>query len=100
MVGFDGLLHLPLVDNTAKRNNFNAKPTVDMFNQLRRMLGKYGLRPSELAFITDVSTYIAMQAVDSFQDAGQARPACDAAHRPAGRSRGRARDRVGATAPC
>ena len=67
MVGFDGLLHLPLVDNTAKRNNFNAKPTVDMFNQLRRMLGKYGLRPSELAFITDVSTYIAMQAVDSFQ---------------------------------
>ena len=67
LLGFDGLLHLPLVDNTAMRNNFNAKPTVDMFNQLRRMTGKYGVRPSELAFITDVSTYIAMQAVDSFQ---------------------------------
>ena len=67
LVGFDGLLHLPLADNSAMRNNFNAKPTVDMFNQLRRMLGNYGLRPSELAFITDVSTYIAMQAVDSFQ---------------------------------
>ncbi len=67
LLGFDGLLHLPLVDNADMRNNFNAKPTADMFNQLRRMLGKYGVRPSELAFITDVSTYIAMQAVDSFQ---------------------------------
>ena len=67
LLGFDGLLHLPLVDNSAMQNDFNAKPTVDMCNQLRRMLGKYGVRPSELAFITDVGTYIAMQAVDSFQ---------------------------------
>ena len=67
LLGFDGLLHLPLVDNSAMGNDFNAKPTVDMCNQLRRMLGKYGVRPSELAFITDVGTYIAMQAVDSFQ---------------------------------
>ena len=67
LLGFDGLLHLPLVDNAAMRNNFNATPTVDMCNQLRRMLGKYGVRPSELAFVTDVSTYIAMQAVESFQ---------------------------------
>ena len=67
LVGFNGLLHLPLADNSGMRKNFNAKPTTDMFNQLRRMLGKYGLRPSELAFITDVSTYIAMQAVDTFQ---------------------------------
>ncbi len=67
LLGFDGLLHLPLIDNTAMRNDFNAKPTVDMCNQLRRMLGKYGVRPSELAFITDVGTYIAMQAVESFQ---------------------------------
>ncbi len=67
LLGFDGLLHLPLIDNAAMRNNFNAKPSVDMCNQLRRMLGKYGVRPSELAFITDVGTYIAMQAVESFQ---------------------------------
>ncbi len=67
LLGFDGLLHLPLVDNAAMRNDFNARPTVDMCNQLRRMLGRYGVRPSELAFITDVGTYIAMQAVESFQ---------------------------------
>ena len=67
LLGFDGLLHLPLADNGAMRKNFNAKPSADMCNQLRVMLGKYGLRPSELAFITDVSTYIAMQSVDSFQ---------------------------------
>ena len=67
LIGFDGLAHLPLVDNTAMGNNFNAAPTADMFNKLRRMMGKYGLRPSELAFITDVSTYIGLQTLDSFQ---------------------------------
>ncbi len=67
LVGFDGLVHQPLVDNTAMANNFNAAPSADMFNKLRRMMGKYGLRPSELAFITDVATYIGLQTLDAFQ---------------------------------
>ena len=67
LIGFDGLIHLPLIDNTAMRNNHNAAASVDMFNELRRKMGKYGLRPSELAFVTDVNTYIAAQAVEGFQ---------------------------------
>ena len=67
LVGFDGLVHQPLVDNASMSNNFNAVPSADMFNKLRRMMGKYGLRPSELAFITDVPTYIGMQTLDAFQ---------------------------------
>ena len=67
LVGFDGLVHLPLVDNTAMSNDHNAAVSADMFNELRRKLGKYGLRPSELAFVTDVNTFIAVQSITEFQ---------------------------------
>ena len=67
LVGFDGLVHLPLVDNTAMRNDHSAAVSADMFNELRRKLGKYGLRPSELAFVTDVNTFIAVQSITEFQ---------------------------------
>ena len=39
LLGFDGLIHLPLVDNTAMRNNHAAGVTLDMFNEIRRKLG-------------------------------------------------------------
>ena len=54
LVGFDGLLHLPLVDNTAQANNHNDKVTADMFNEVRGMLGRHGVRPSELAYIMEM----------------------------------------------
>ena len=67
LIGFDGLVHLPLVDNTAQRNDHNAAVSAAMFNEVRSMLGKYGLRPSQCAFITDVNTYIAAQGITEFQ---------------------------------
>ena len=57
LIGFDGLLHLPLVDNTAMANDHNAAVSADMFNEIRGKLGKYGVRPSDLAYIMDVNTY-------------------------------------------
>lgn len=67
LVGFNALVKLPLVDNTAMRNDHNAAPSADMFNVIRRKLGKYGIRPSELAFVTDVNTFIAAQAIAEFR---------------------------------
>ena len=67
LVGFDGLLHLPLVDNTAQGNNHGATPNADMFNEARGLLGKYGVRPSELAYIADVGTYIKSLAIGEFR---------------------------------
>ncbi|MDA1035274.1 MAG: hypothetical protein O3B65_00150 [Chloroflexi bacterium] len=67
LLGFDGLVHLPLVDNISQRNDHNAASSVDMFNEIRRKLGRYGLRPSELAFVTDVNTFIAAQGIAEFQ---------------------------------
>ncbi len=67
LLGFDGLLHLPLVDNTAQGNDHAAAPSADMFNEIRGKLGKYGVRPSELAYVADVSTYIKSLAVGEFR---------------------------------
>ncbi len=67
LLGFNGLLHMPLVDNTDQANDHNAAVSADMFNEVRGMLGRYGVRPSELAFITDINTYIRAQSVDTFQ---------------------------------
>ena len=67
LVGFDGLLHLPLVDNTGMANNHNAAVSADMFNEIRGKLGRYGVRPSELAYVTDVNTFIKSLTVDSFR---------------------------------
>ena len=63
LLGFDGLLHLPLVDNTTQANNHNAGVSDDMFNEIRSKLGKYGVRPSELAFVVDVGTFIRAQSI-------------------------------------
>ena len=67
LLGFDGLLHLPLVDNATQRNNHQAAVSDDMFNEVRGKLGKYGVRPSELAYIMDVNTYIRSLGVDNFR---------------------------------
>ncbi len=67
LLGFDGLIHLPLVDNTGQGNDHGAEPSADMFNEARGLLGKYGVRPSELAYIADVGTYIKSLAISEFR---------------------------------
>ena len=67
LLGFDGLIKLPLVDNTTQSNNHGAAVSDDMFNEIRIKLGKYGVRPSDLAFITDINTYIKSLSVSNFR---------------------------------
>jgi HK97 family phage major capsid protein len=67
LLGFDGVLHLPLVDNTSQANNHNAAVSDDMFNEIRAKLGKYGVRPSEVVYICVINTYIRSLSVDSFR---------------------------------
>ena len=64
---FDGLIHVPLVDNTNQRNNYNAAVSDDMFNEVRAKLGKYGVRPSECAFVMDINTYIRALSIENFR---------------------------------
>ena len=67
LLGYDGILHLPLVDNTEQANDHDAAVSDDMFNELRAKLGKYGARPSQLAWIMDVHTFIRAQSVEQFR---------------------------------
>ena len=67
VIGYDGLIHLPLVDNTSQRNDHNAAVSDDMFNEIRAKLGKYGVRPSQLAWMMDVNTFIRAQSVSQFR---------------------------------
>ena len=67
LIGYDGLIHLPLVDNAKQSNDHGAAVSDDMFNEIRAKLGKYGARPSELAWIMDVNTFIRAQSIDNFR---------------------------------
>ena len=64
---FDGLIHIPLVDNTNQGNNHNGAVSDDMFNEVRAKLGKCGVRPSECAFVMDINTYIRSQSIENFR---------------------------------
>ncbi len=67
LLGYDGLIHLPLVENTEMSNDHNADASVDMFNEIRAKMGRYGVRPSELAWVMDVNTFIRAQSVEAFR---------------------------------
>ncbi len=67
LIGFNGLRHIPLVDNTGQNVNLAGAPSDDMFNQSRVQLGKYGVRPSEVAHIIDLNTFIRSQAISTFR---------------------------------
>jgi len=67
LIGFDGMIHLPLIDNTAQRNDHNAAVSDDMFNKIRALLGKYGVNPSQLAYIMDINTFIRSLSVANFR---------------------------------
>ena len=67
LIGYDGIIHLPLVDNTSQSNDHNAAVSDDMFNEIRAKLGKYGARPSELVWVMDVNTFIRAQSISEFR---------------------------------
>ena len=67
LIGFDGIIHLPLVDNTSQANNHSAAVSDDMFNEIRAKLGKYGVRPSQLVWVMDVNTFIRAQSISEFR---------------------------------
>lgn len=67
LIGFDGLIHQALIDNTAMGNNHGQAVDTDMFNELRRLTKKYGVRPSENVYITDISTFLKSLTISNFQ---------------------------------
>lgn len=58
LLGFKGILELPLVGNTTQKKDQNAALTASMFNQGQRRLGKYGVpqRRGDVVFVADINT--------------------------------------------
>lgn len=66
LIGWDGLRHIPLVDNTGQGNDHNAVLTLTSmadFTEIRGFLGKYGVNPADLAYVVDIPLYIQMMAI-------------------------------------
>ena len=64
-LAFDGLRHLALVTTTANGVDASGTPTVALLRQARfTMAPKYSVRPSNLAWIVDSSTYAKMLGLD------------------------------------
>ena len=94
LLGYDGILHLPLVDNTEQANDHDAAVSDEMFNELRAKLGKYGARPSQLVWIMDVNTFIRVQSVEQFRTLDKLGPNATRGFRSSCRSRCRLRTRT------
>ena len=75
LVGFDGLLHLPLVDNTSQANNLNRAVASSAYNKLLKLLGKYGVRSNESVFVTDPNTFLTSLALEEVETVDKLGPA-------------------------
>ena len=69
LLGWDGIIHLPLVDNTSQSNNHNAGVSADMFNEIMAKLDKYAAprRRGDVVFISDVRTAIRSLSIAEFE---------------------------------
>ena len=75
LLGFDGLLHLPLVSNTSQANNLNGGVTAAAYNSALKLIGKYGVRNNEAIFITDVNTFLSSLAIAEVETVDKLGPA-------------------------
>lgn len=67
LIGFDGLIHLPLVDNTTLTRNQNAAADIAMFVGVMGLTGKYWVarRRGEVVWIIDPRTMAACMGIAS-----------------------------------
>jgi len=65
LLGFDGLIHLPLIDNTSQAKAHSSTPTAAMFNNNDIKLGKYTApgRRGDVVHISDINTHIASRII-------------------------------------
>lgn len=66
-LALNGMRKFCLVTNTGQVKQFAGAPTTTLILNTRALLGKYGARPSDLLFITGVSTTNALQDLSAFQ---------------------------------
>ncbi len=58
LVGFDGLIHLPQVDNSSQSLDQSGSISAAAYLKLLKLLEKHGVNRNESVFITDASTFL------------------------------------------
>ena len=67
LIGFNGLIHLPLVENTSQRTAVGNSISNGSYLGLLKKLGKYGLSQTETVFVTDVATFVGSLGIDAVE---------------------------------
>ncbi len=67
LVGFNGLMHLPLVENSSQKTSINKAVSSSTYLNLLKKMGKYGVGTSDAVFITDTSTFISSLGIVSVE---------------------------------
>ena len=67
LIGFDGLLHLPLVDNSGQSKAVGGGITAAAYLDLLKKLGKYGVNARDTVFITDVATFVSSLGISTVE---------------------------------
>ncbi len=67
LIGFDGLLHLPLVENPSQSAAHGDSITTAAYLDLLKKLGKYGVSASDTVYVTDVATFVSNLGLDSVE---------------------------------
>jgi hypothetical protein len=67
LIGFDGLIHYCLNEMTSYCvKDFNGAPTVALLNTMLSMMGKYGIKPEQVAFISDMYVWGVLRGLGDF----------------------------------
>ncbi len=67
LIGFDGLLHLPLVDNASQSIAHSDSISTGLYLDLLKKLGKYGVSASDTVYVTDTATFVNSLGLDSVE---------------------------------
>lgn len=69
LLGFDGLIHLPLIDNTGQAVSHAAAVSADGYNEILALLGRYAIPRSrgEVVYFTDVRTAVRSLSITEFE---------------------------------
>lgn len=67
LLGFDGLLHLPLVDNVSQSTRHGNSVEASVYLDLLKSLGKHGVNTRRSVFVTDISTFLSSLGLDEVE---------------------------------
>ena len=67
LIGFDGLIHLPMIENTPQSISQAGQITTDAYLKMLKRLGKYGVSSTDTVYVTDIATFVSTLGLDSVE---------------------------------